>query len=209
MWNIAIQPAVGCYNSWANLRCSGCYPQGEKLLWNRSIQIWVSIGSVYAGFPQKSQKKVPWLFHDFSMPKSKFPDTKYQHILREYLFLRLIYQFIESITNICIDINSYPLFASMDTGIYPCAALQYHAWPKAKCDIPYPRKQRRGNELIPCSNDVAHILKHLHSYKTTAIPFIPNHCINTVLLSHIAAARELDGCGDHHCDVINHVPFSL
>ena len=34
---IVIQPAVGCYNSWANLRCSGCYPLGEKLLWNRSI----------------------------------------------------------------------------------------------------------------------------------------------------------------------------
>ena len=26
------------------------------------------------GFPQKSQKKVPWFFHDFSRPKSKFPD---------------------------------------------------------------------------------------------------------------------------------------
>ena len=37
LWNIAIQLAVGCYNSWANLRCSGCYPLGEKLLWNRSI----------------------------------------------------------------------------------------------------------------------------------------------------------------------------
>ena len=35
-WNIAIQPAVGCYNSWANVRCSGCYPLVEKLLWNRS-----------------------------------------------------------------------------------------------------------------------------------------------------------------------------
>ena len=30
LWNIAIQPAVGCYNSWANLRCSGCYPLGEN-----------------------------------------------------------------------------------------------------------------------------------------------------------------------------------
>ena len=39
MWNIAIQPAVGCYNSWANLRCLGCYPLGEKLLWNRSIHL--------------------------------------------------------------------------------------------------------------------------------------------------------------------------
>ena len=33
----AIQPAVGCYNSWANLRCSGYLPLGGKLLWNRSI----------------------------------------------------------------------------------------------------------------------------------------------------------------------------
>ena len=69
------------------------------------------------------------------MPKSKFPDTKYQHKLREYTFLWLIYQFIASIANICIDINSYPLFASMDTGIYPSAALQYPVWPKAKCGI--------------------------------------------------------------------------
>ena len=37
LWNIAIQLAVGFYNSWANLRSSGCYPLGEKLLWNRSI----------------------------------------------------------------------------------------------------------------------------------------------------------------------------
>ena len=43
LWNIAIQPAVGCYNSWANLWCSGCYPLGEKLLWNRSIwDVWCS-----------------------------------------------------------------------------------------------------------------------------------------------------------------------
>ena len=25
-----IQPAVGCYDSWANLRCSGCSPLGEN-----------------------------------------------------------------------------------------------------------------------------------------------------------------------------------
>ena len=37
LWNIAIQPTVGCYNSWANLRCSGCSPLGENLLWNSSI----------------------------------------------------------------------------------------------------------------------------------------------------------------------------
>ena len=45
------------------------------------------------GFPQKSQKKVPWYFHDFSRLKPKFPDKKYQ-----YLFLRPMYQFVESIT---------------------------------------------------------------------------------------------------------------
>ena len=40
------------------------------------------------------RKKVPWFFHDFSRPKSKFPDKKYQH-----LFLRPMYQFVESITD--------------------------------------------------------------------------------------------------------------
>ena len=33
------------------------------------------------------------------------------------------------------DIISYPLFADADTGIYPHAASQYHAWPKAKRGI--------------------------------------------------------------------------
>ena len=35
--NIAIQPAVGCYNSWANTQCSGCSPLGEISLWNGTI----------------------------------------------------------------------------------------------------------------------------------------------------------------------------
>ena len=30
LWNIAIQPAVGCYNLWANLRCWRYVPLGEK-----------------------------------------------------------------------------------------------------------------------------------------------------------------------------------
>ena len=33
------------------------------------------------------------------------------------------------------NIISYPLFASVDTGIYPNAASQYHAQPKAKRSI--------------------------------------------------------------------------
>ena len=39
LWNIAIQPAVDCYNSWANLRCSSCSPVDEKSLWNGTIEI--------------------------------------------------------------------------------------------------------------------------------------------------------------------------
>ena len=57
--NVVFWHTVGCYNSWANLRCSGCYPLGEKLLWNRSIgectlpgvviltQIWPRIIGLY------------------------------------------------------------------------------------------------------------------------------------------------------------------
>ena len=121
-----------------------------------------------------SHKNLRKKFHDFSMNfpcQNQISDTKYQHKLREYTFLWLIYQFIASITNICIDINSYPLFASMDTGIYPSAALQYPVWPKAKCGIAMLRihgSKEGVNELIACSNNVAHILKHLRSFKTTA-----------------------------------------
>ena len=52
-------------------------------------------------------------------------------------------------------IVSYPLFADADTGIYPHAALQYRARPKAKRGIamlsvdkfPYPRKQQGVTNL--------------------------------------------------------------
>ena len=36
--NIVIQSAVSCADLWANIRCSGCSPLGEKWLWNRTIQ---------------------------------------------------------------------------------------------------------------------------------------------------------------------------
>ena len=78
------------------------------------------------------------------------------------------------------DIISYPLFADADTRIYPHAASQYHARPKAKRGIamlsvnkfPYLRKQTRGNEFIPCSSNICHILKRFHSFKIPAIPLI-------------------------------------
>ena len=78
------------------------------------------------------------------------------------------------------DIISYPLFADADMGIYPHAASQYHARPKTKRSIamlsvdklPYPRKQTRGNEFIPCSNNICHILKCFHGFKIPGIPLI-------------------------------------
>ena len=78
------------------------------------------------------------------------------------------------------DIISYPLFADADTGIYPHAASQYHARPKAKRGIamlsvdkfPYPRKQTRGNEFIPCSNNICDKLKRFRSFKVPAITLI-------------------------------------
>ena len=74
----------------------------------------------------------------------------------------------------------YPLFPDADTGIHPLAASQYHARPKAKRGIamlnvgkfPYPRQQVRGNEFIPCSNNVCQILKRFRSWKISDTHFI-------------------------------------
>ena len=73
-------------------------------------------------------------------------------------------------------IISNPLFADADTGIYPHAASQNHARPKAMRGIamlradkfPYPR----AKEFIPCSNDVRQILKRFRSYKISDTFFI-------------------------------------
>ena len=73
------------------------------------------------------------------------------------------------------DTITYPLFADADTGIYPHAAS-----PKAKRGIAmlsvdkfaYPRKQTRGKEFIPCSNNICDILKRFRSFKITAITLI-------------------------------------
>ena len=117
------------------------------------------------------------------------------------------------------DTISYPLFADADTGIYPHAASQYHARPKAKRGIamlivdkfPYPRKQTRGNEFIPCSNNICDILKRFRSFKIPAITLIwpKSSIINTVLLGRTVAVRKADGGWNRHCDVINDVPLSL
>ena len=116
------------------------------------------------------------------------------------------------------DIISYPLFADADTGIYPHAASQYHVRPKAKRGIamlsvdkfPYPRKQTRGNEFIPCSNNICDILKRFHSFKIPAITLLwPKSPYKQVLLGRTVAVRKADGGRNRHCDVINDVPLSL
>ena len=38
--------------------------------------------------------------------------------------------------------------------------------------FPYPRKQTRGNEFIPCSNNICDILKRFRSFKFPAITLI-------------------------------------
>ena len=101
----------------------------------------------------------------------------YLHYLMHCVFISCTIP--TSSLSICYII-SYPLFADADTGIYPHAASQYHARPKAKRGIamlsvdkfPYPRKQTRGNEFIPCSNNIYDILNRFRSFKIPAITLI-------------------------------------
>ena len=114
---------------------------------------------------------------------------------------------------------SYPLFADADTGIYPHAALQYHARPKAKRGIamlsvdkfPYPWKQTRGNEFIPCSNNICDILKRFRSFKIPAITLIwPKSLYKHTVTRSYRSGKESGRRGrNRHCDVINDVPLSL
>ena len=113
---------------------------------------------------------------------------------------------------------SYSLFADADTGIYPHAALQYHARPKAKRGIamlsvdkfPYPRKQTRGNEFIPCSNNVCDILS-FHSFKIPAFTLIwPKSPYKHSVTRSYRSGKESGLRGrNRHCDVINGVTLSL
>ena len=78
------------------------------------------------------------------------------------------------------DIISYPLITDADPKIYADAAGQYHARPKAKRGIamlsedkfPHPQKQTRGNEFIPCSNNICDVLKRFRRFKIPAITLI-------------------------------------
>ena len=85
-------------------------------------------------------------------------------------------------------------------GIYPHAALQYHRRPKAKRGIamlsvdkfPYPRKQTRGNDFIPCSNNICDILS-FRSFKIPAITLIwPKSPYKHSVLGRTVAVRKAD-----------------
>ena len=115
-----------------------------------------------------------------------------------------------------MDIISYPLFADADTGIYPHEASQYHARPKAKRGIamlsvdkfPYPWKQRRGNEFIPCSNNIYYIVNRFCSFKIPAITLIwPKSPYKHSVIRSYRSGKESGR--NRHCDVINDVPLSL
>ena len=116
-----------------------------------------------------------WFRQDFPRPHNTFLSMGCLHIQKcNYISC------MHGIIILRLDIISYPLFADADTGIYPHAASQYHARPKAKRGIamlsvdkfPYPRKQTRGNEFIPCSNNICDILKRFRSFKIPAITLI-------------------------------------
>ena len=97
-----------------------------------------------------------------------------------FAYINILHCDIITVLNTALTIISYPLFADADTGMYPHAASQYHARPKAKRGIamlsvdksPYPRKQTRGKEFIPCSNNICDILKRFRSFKIPAITLI-------------------------------------
>ena len=62
---------------------------------------------------------------------------------------------------------------------------------------PYPRKQSKRNEFIPCLNDVCHNLNVSTALKLKLSPVAClNHRINSVLLGRIAAARKVDSGRD-------------
>ena len=129
--------------------------------------------------------------------------------------------FIHALFSLCrnsmYNIISYLLFADADTEIYPHAATPYHARPKAKRGIamlsvdkfPYPRKQTGVTNLSHAQRMFVKFWNVSTALKSQ-IPLLSglNHCINTVLLDRIAAARKADGGRDRHCDAISDVFFS-
>ena len=60
LWNIALQPSVGCYNLWADLRCWGYSSLGEKSLLTLLIRCanWVALLQCELLLPQLHLHKI-------------------------------------------------------------------------------------------------------------------------------------------------------
>ena len=92
LWNthtcIAIQPAVGCYNSWANtgIWCSGCSPLGKISLWNGTIR---KRGAFFRHESPKLWKMVKSCMYSF--PPNIFDGVVRPRFSIEYPWLRKIW----------------------------------------------------------------------------------------------------------------------
>ena len=100
LWNIAIQPAVGCSVLWGNIHCSDCSALGEKYLWNgllhkniirASNQFWSSHCGLVASYGVIDQGN--GLLSDGNKPLSKImltASTMSVHIFYTSWFVRLM-----------------------------------------------------------------------------------------------------------------------
>ena len=79
--------------------------------------------------------------------------------------LNLQVSFKESAVEVRPRLNNYIPLSYTDTIRRGIAMLSVDKFP-------YPRKQTRGNEFIPCSNSICDILKRFRSFKITAITLI-------------------------------------
>ena len=72
----------------------------------------------------------------------------------------------------------------------------------------YSRKQTKGSEFIPCSNDVYPKHKSLKAVFKAQVShkFDLNHC---TMRRRIAAPQEVANGRNRHCDVVSDVPLCL
>ena len=123
---------------------------------------------------------------------------------------------IHTKSNLCTI--SYPLFADADTGIYPHAASQYHAWPSAARGIamlrvdkfPYPRKQQ-GITNLSHAQTIFMTFWNVSAALNPQLSHLSglNYRINSVTRSYRSGKESGRRGRNRNCDVINDVPLSL
>ena len=75
------------------------------------------------GFPQKSRKKVPWFFHDFTRLKSKFPDKKIPIFV-----LQPIYQIVDRQTHTHSHTQTHTWFDQGQPAIQQIFLVTFEKW---------------------------------------------------------------------------------